>query len=103
MKIPNKKELRQIALHHSSDIDFKDFIKVYRKCTAEPYSFLVNDATLPSDYSLRFRKNLKIIYNKIMTLEDQIRDEKLQYEINRETQKISALSSGKIDKYEYYW
>ena len=103
MKIPNKKDLRQIALNHSSDIDFKDFIKVYKKCTAEPYSFLVNDATLPSDDSLRFRKNLKIIYNKIMTLEDQIRDEKLQYEINREAQKISALSSGKIDRYEYYW
>ena len=36
-----------------------------------------------------------------MTIEDQIRDEKLQYDINRETAKISALSSGKIDKYEY--
>ena len=36
-----------------------------------------------------------------MTIEDQIRDEKLQYDINREASKISALSSGKIDKYEY--
>ena len=36
-----------------------------------------------------------------MTTEDQIRDEKLQYDVNRETAKISALSSGKIDKYEY--
>ena len=36
-----------------------------------------------------------------MTIEDQIRDEKLQYNINREAAKISALSSGKIDKYEY--
>ena len=36
-----------------------------------------------------------------MTLEDQIRDKKLQYDINREAAKISALSSGKIDKYEY--
>ena len=36
-----------------------------------------------------------------MTIEDQIKDEKLQYEINREAAKISALSSGKIDKYEY--
>ena len=36
-----------------------------------------------------------------MTIEDQIRDEKLQYDINREATKISALSSGKIDKYEY--
>ena len=38
---------------------------------------------------------------KIMTIEDQIKDEKLQYDINREAAKISALSSGKLDKYEY--
>ena len=36
-----------------------------------------------------------------MTINDQIRDEKLQYNINREATKISALSSGKIHKYEY--
>ena len=58
MKIPNKRELQQIALNHSSDIDFKDFMNIYKKCTTEPYSFLVNDTTLPSDDPLRFRKNL---------------------------------------------
>ena len=58
MKILNKRELQQIALNHSSDIDFKDFIKIYIKYTKEPYSFLVNDTTLPSDGPLRFRKNL---------------------------------------------
>ena len=57
-RIPNKRELQQIALKHSSDIGFKDFIKIYKKCTAEPYSFLVNDTTLPSDDPLRFRNNL---------------------------------------------
>ena len=46
MKIPNKRELQQIALNHSSDIDFGDFVKIYKKCTAEPYPFLVNDTTL---------------------------------------------------------
>ena len=58
IKVPNKRELKQIALNHSSDIDFKDFLKIYKKCTAEPYSFLVNDTTLPSDNPLRFTKNL---------------------------------------------
>ena len=58
MKIPNKRELQQIALNHLSDIDFKDFMKVYKKYTKEPYSFLVNDTTLSSDDPLRFRKNL---------------------------------------------
>ena len=57
-KIPNKRELQQIALNHSSDISSKDFIKIYKKYIAEPYSFLVNDATLASDNPLRFRKNL---------------------------------------------
>ena len=52
-----KIELR-IALNHSSDIVFKDFMKIYKKCTAKPYSFLVNDTTLPSDDLLRFRMNL---------------------------------------------
>ena len=37
-----------------------------------------------------------------MTINDQIRDEKLQYDINRKTAKISALSSGNIQKYEYF-
>ena len=58
MKIPNKRELQQIALNHSSDINSKDFIKIYKKCTAEPYSFLGVDTTLPSDNPLRFRKDL---------------------------------------------
>ena len=58
MKIPNERELQQIALNHSSDINTKDFINIYKKCTDKPYSFLVNDTTLSSDDPLRFRKNL---------------------------------------------
>ena len=64
VKIPNKRELQQIAINHSSDINTKDFANIYRKCMAEPYSFLVNDTTLPSNNPLRFRKNLFNIYNK---------------------------------------
>ena len=58
MKIPEKQEIQQIAFNHSSDIDFKDFMNLYKKCTAKPYSFLVIDATLASDNTSRFRKNL---------------------------------------------
>ena len=57
-KIPNKRELQQIAFNHSSDIDFQDFMNLYKKCTAKPYSFLVVDTTLTLDNSSRFRKNL---------------------------------------------
>ena len=51
-------KIQQTALNHSSDTDFKDFMNIYKKYTKEPYSFLVNDTTLPSDDPLRFRKNL---------------------------------------------
>ena len=58
LKIPNKRELQQIASNHSSDIVFKDLMKLYKNYTKEPYSFLVNNMTLLSDNPLRFRKNL---------------------------------------------
>ena len=58
IKIPNKGELQQTALNHSSDINFKDFVKTYKKRTAKSYFFLVNDTNVSSDNSLRFRKNL---------------------------------------------
>ena len=58
IKIPNKRELQQTAFNHSSGIDFKDFMNLYKKCTEKPYSFLVIDTTLASDNPLRFRKNL---------------------------------------------
>ena len=63
---------------------------------------MVNDATLASDNPLRFRKDLfNTSHNKIITINDQIRNEKLQYDINRKAAEISSLRSGKIDKYEY--
>ena len=58
MKIPNKRELQQIVLNQSSDIGFKDFIRIYKKCTDKPCSFLVNDTMLASDNPVRFRKNI---------------------------------------------
>ena len=58
MKILNKRELQHTALTHSADINSKDFIMIYKECTAERYSFLVNDTTVASENSLRFRKNL---------------------------------------------
>ena len=51
-------KLQQISFNHSSDVVFKDFINLYEKSTAKPYSFLVIDATLAYDNILCFRKNL---------------------------------------------
>ena len=56
MKIPNNREIQQIASNHSSDIEFKDFMKLY-KDTKEIFSVLVNDTTLALPNSLRFTKN----------------------------------------------
>ena len=58
MKIRSKRKLRNIATNNSADIDSKDFMNVYRKCTNKPYCFLTIDTTLSDNNPLRFRKNL---------------------------------------------
>ena len=58
MKIHIKRELQNIDIDHSADIDYKVFLKIYRNCTNQPYSFLAIDTTLPADNSMRFRKSL---------------------------------------------
>ena len=58
MKISNKKELQNIAINHSAFIDYEDFVKIYRECIKEPYSFLTIDTALSASDILRFRKNL---------------------------------------------
>ena len=58
VKINIKRELQNIAINHSVDIDYKDFMKIYRECTREPFNFLTIDTMLPVSSPLRFRKNL---------------------------------------------
>ena len=58
MKIPHKRQFQQIAFNYSSDIDYQDFMNLYRECTENPYSFLVIDTILTSDNPLHFRRNL---------------------------------------------
>ena len=57
IKIHSKRELQQIAVNYSADIDYKDFLWIYRNCTNEPYSFLAIDTTLLPNNPMRFRKN----------------------------------------------
>ena len=62
---------------------------------------MVIDITLASDNSSCFRKDLlERIEKLIMIVDDKIKDEKLQYAINREATEIPTLLSGKVDKYE---
>ena len=92
MKIPNKWELQQIAFNHSSDIDFKDFMNLYKKWTAKTYSFLVIDGTLATDTLSGFRKNLlERIWKLIIKINDKIRQEKAgkKAEEKQQQQKIN--------------
>ena len=57
IQIHKKRDLQQIATNHSADICYNGFMKIYRKCTSEPYSFFTIYTTLPADDPLRFRKN----------------------------------------------
>ena len=58
MKIKNRGELQNIAINHSADIDYNDFMKVYRECTKESFNFLTIDTILPASDPLRFRNKL---------------------------------------------
>ena len=58
MKTNNKRELQNITTNHSANIDYQDFIKIYKACTKEPYNFSKIDTNLPASDPLRFRKNL---------------------------------------------
>ena len=49
MNIHNKRELQNIVTDHSADISYKDFMKIYKKCKSEPFSFWTIDTTLPAD------------------------------------------------------
>ena len=58
MKIKNRGELQNIAINHSADIDYNDFMKVYRECTKESFNFLTIGTMLPASDPLRFRNKL---------------------------------------------
>ena len=96
MKINNKRELQNIAINHSADIDYKDFMKIYRECTKEPYSFLTNATTLPASDPLKFINICFILIRMTVTHQLKIIDNKIkanqaQHKVNRLAAKISAL------------
>ena len=107
MKIHNKRELQNIATNHLTDIDYKDFMKICRKCAKQPYPFLTIDTTLPAKNSLRLRKkSFRFIIKMTLTdelkiIDDKIKANQAQYDLDTEAAKISALSSGGLEKCEY--
>ena len=70
MKINNRKELQNIAINILADIDYNDFVRIYRECTRKPYSFLTIYTTLPASDPLRFRKNLLPSYKNDSSCSD---------------------------------
>ena len=71
MKINNKKELQDTAISHSADIDYNDFLKIYREYASKPYSFLTIDTTLPASDLPKFRKVFFLLTK--MTVTDQLK------------------------------
>ena len=57
-----QRELQNIAVNHSTDIDYKDFMNIYKKCSSKPYSFLTIDTSLIASNPLRFIKNVLLPY-----------------------------------------
>ena len=106
MKINNRKELQNITINHSADSYYKDLVKIYKKCTIEPYSFLTIDTTLPASDPLTFRKTYFLLIK--MTVTDQIKvlDRKImqneaQYDLDREAAKTESQSI-EIDGRNFY-
>ena len=62
MKISNRKELQNIAIIILADIDYKNFVRIYRECARKSYSFLTINTTLPASDPLKFRKKLLPFY-----------------------------------------
>ena len=77
IKINNRKELQNIQNNHSEDIDYNDFVKIYRECTRKPYSFLTIDTTLPASDPLRFEKNYFLLIKMAVTYQIKILDRKI--------------------------
>ena len=106
MKTNNKIELQNIAINHSAGIDYKDYMKMYKESTREPYSFLTIDTTLPASDPLRFTKIILIIIkmtvaDQLKIIDDKIKANQAQYDLDRLAAKIYPLSSGELRKYEY--
>ena len=109
LKINNKRELENIAINHSADIGYKDFVKIYRECTKKkPFSFLTIDKTIPESVHSRFRKKpfrpfIKMkSTDELKIFDDKIDANQARYDLAREAAKTSALSSRNLDKYEYF-
>ena len=108
IRINNRKELQNIAISHSADIDYNNFMRIYRECTREPYCFLTIYTSLSAGDPLRFRKKsfntlIKLtVTDEIKILDDKIKSNQVQYDLGREAAKVSALPSKHLsEKYEY--
>ena len=106
MKI-NKTELQNIVIDHSADIDYKDFIKIYRECTRKSFNVLTIDTNFTSEQSPKIQKKFVRLFIK-MTVTDQlkiidnkIKENQTQYDLDRLAAKKSAYSSDDLKRYEY--
>ena len=93
MKINNRKEFQNIAINHSTDIDYKGFAKIYRECTQKPYSFLQLILQVILENLRKFRFNLikMTVTDQIKILVRKIMQNEARYDLDRKVAKISAI------------
>ena len=78
MQINNRIQLQNIAITRFVDIDYKDFMEIYRECTKQPFSFLTIDTTLPASDPLRSRKTCRCLIKMTLTNQIKILDRKIK-------------------------
>ena len=98
MEVSKKREIQQITSNHLFEIDFKDFMKLYKDYTKKAYSVLANNTTLSSGklyhHSDLGRTYCKMsISEKVKAIHNKIEQNKAQYDLDRQIARISALSS----------
>ena len=99
MRFSNRRELQNIAINHSSGIDYNHFMKIYREYTKEPFNFLTIETTLPAKDPLIFLK--MTVTDHIKIIDNKIKANQAQHNLDSLTAKISALSSRELRKYYY--
>ena len=105
MRINSRKELQNIAINHSEDIDYNDFVRISRKRTRKPHPFLTIDTTLPASDPLKFTKNCSLLIkmtvtDQLKTIDNKIKANQAQYDLDRLAVRMPAYSS-RSRKYKY--
>ena len=95
-KLNSRRELQNIAFNHSADVEYKDFIIIYRYCAREPFNSLTIDTTKDKKFIKNFNETLQnmTVKDQLKILDRKIKQNRTDYDLYRQNAEISALSFG---------